>query len=112
MHHDVGRAAKVTFSDLPEAEAVEWVKKMPEHSVPSFNDPLTYPGYRDVDLSWIFCDEDLVIPPQAQQAMIDFIEKDTGKTVDVHHIKTGHAPQASHPGLVADVTRKIAEGTL
>lgn len=37
-----------TFSDLPFDEAFELAKQMPEHSTPSFREPLTYPGYNDV----------------------------------------------------------------
>ena len=67
----------MTFSDLIQVQAVEWTKKTSECSVPSFFGPLTHPGYRDVNLSRDFCDEDPIILAQVQQQMTDFLEKDT-----------------------------------
>ena len=109
MTADPDQVGKATFSDLPEAEAVALAKHMGVHSIPSYNTPLTYPGYRDVDVSYIVCDEDLVIPIQAQEKMIEFLKQDTGKPVDVHHIKASHAPQASQPELVIDIIQQIIE---
>lgn len=100
--------SKLTFSGLPEEEALKLANNMSVHSVASYESPLTYPGHRDVDVSYIVCDEDLIIPLQAQEQMIEFLKHDTGKPVDVHHIKAGHAPHASEAVLLADLFRKIA----
>ena len=37
MRNEVTSSAKFTFSDLPEAEGMEWAKKIPEHSLVSFD---------------------------------------------------------------------------
>lgn len=109
MSHQVEAAIKLTFSGMPEAEAVEWEVRMGDHSLPSFSDPLTYPGCKDVDPSYAFCDEDGIITPEAQQAHTDLIEQEIGTGVDLHHIKTGHAPQVRQHGLTAQMLHKIVE---
>jgi len=98
MRHDpVEESARLTFSDLPSQEGIEWVKKMPPHSAPSFQGKLTYPGYKYVPVSWIFCENDLILPPDFQRQCIEMIEKESGNKVDVYSIKTDHVPNASAP---------------
>ena len=111
MTTDPAVNSKLTFSDLPEEEALELAKRLAVHSLASYESPLTYPGHMDVDVSYIVCDEDLIIPLQAQEQMVEFLKQDTGKAVDVHHIKAGHAPHASKPALLADLFHKIAVQT-
>ncbi|KAK5553546.1 hypothetical protein LTR46_008521 [Exophiala xenobiotica] len=96
-HEPFEESARLTFSDLPPEEGVEWVKKMPLHSAPSFQGKLTYPGYKYVPVSWIFCEYDLILPPDFQRQCIEMIEKESGNKVDIHSIKTGHVPNASAP---------------
>lgn len=102
--------SKLTFSGIPEEEAMKWANSMSVHSVASYDSPLAYPGYRDVDVSYIVCDDDLVIPLQAQEQMIEFLKHDTGKPVDVYHVKAGHAPHAAEPVLMVDAIRKTVGG--
>ncbi len=100
-HEPFEESARLTFSDLPLEEGIEWVKKMPLHSAPSFQGKLTYPGYRYVPVSWIFCENDLILPPDFQRQCIEMIEKESGNKVDVHSIKTGHVPITSAPEKTA-----------
>lgn len=68
---------------------------------PSFASTLTYNGYKDVPVSWFFCEEDLCIAPQVQQTAIDVIEESwkgtarEGKKVDVTRVKCDHVPNYS-----------------
>lgn len=75
---------------------------MPCHSAISFSNELTYAGYKDVPVSYLVCEEDLVIPLKNQKEEIELIEKVSGRKVDVTSIKTGHIPIASQPQLVID----------
>ena len=100
-HVDFDEAARLTFSDLPPEKGVEMVKKMTYHSTPSFQDKLTYPGYKFLPVSWIYAEDDLILPPDFQRVCIEMIEKESGNKVDVHNIKTGHCPNSSAPELVA-----------
>ncbi|KIW18350.1 hypothetical protein PV08_02638 [Exophiala spinifera] len=96
MRHDPPEeSAKLTFSDLPPEVGVDWVKKMPLHSAPSFAGKLTHPGYKYVPVSWIFCEDDLILVPEFQRNCIEMIERESGNKVEVHNLKAGHCPNAS-----------------
>lgn len=100
--------SKLTFAGIPEKEALEWANKMSVHTVASYDSPLSYAGYSDVDVSYIVCTEDVIIPLAAQEGMIEFLKTAMGKSVDVHRVKAGHAPHLSEPTLMLDAIRKTA----
>ena len=110
MKHVVEESAKLTFSDLPFEEGCDWVRKMPYHSVPSFAGKLTYPGYKHIPVSYIFCKEDRILPPDFQRSVIQTIEEESGKKVDVRTLKTGHCPNASAPEETAKVIVSAVAG--
>lgn len=103
MSHAIEESARLTFSDLPFEEAVEWVRKMPYHSAASFTGKLTYPGYKYVPVSYIFCEKDRILPPEFQRSCIETIEEESGRKVDVHNLNTAHCPNASAPDELAKV---------
>jgi hypothetical protein len=90
-------AARLTYSGLPLEEAIEWEKRMPDHSTLSFQGELTYIGYKYVPCSWIFCTEDKILPPSFQQECIDRIEEASGKKVYRVELVSDHCPMASFP---------------
>ncbi|KUJ24233.1 alpha/beta-hydrolase [Mollisia scopiformis] len=100
--NDIPRAASISFSDIPQEEGEAWIRRMPAHSAVSFTNELTYAGYKDIPVSYLICEEDLVIPLRMQRDEIELIEKVSGKKVDVTSIKTGHIPPASQPQKVID----------
>lgn len=80
---------------------------MSRHSTISFSGKLTYPAYKYIPISWIFCDKDLVLPSEFQQRCIDMISNESGNVVDVHHLPdAGHCPNVSMPDLVAETVRR------
>ncbi|KAF4338936.1 hypothetical protein FBEOM_7112 [Fusarium beomiforme] len=99
--------AKYTFSDLPFEQALELAKQMPEHSTASFREPLTYPGYNDVDVHYILCEQDQIIPPQFQRAMIEGAKALSGREVTVHNLDSGHVPVISQPDNVSKIVKEI-----
>jgi hypothetical protein len=105
-HVSISTSAAITFSDLPKEEGEAWVKKMPHHSATSF---AGYAAYKDIPVSYLLCEEDLVIPAKVQRDEIELIEKESGKKVDVMGIKTGHCPIASAPEKVIDWILDMAE---
>lgn len=107
MTLDPNGHATHTFSDLPFDEALELAKQMPEHSTPSFREPLTYPGYNDVEVHYIVCEQDQIIPPQFQRAMIEGVKASSGKEVAVHSFDSGHVPTVSQPDNVSKVVKEI-----
>jgi hypothetical protein len=96
---------------MPAEVGLELAKNMDVQSIASFEEKLRYPGYNDVDeIHYILCEEDKVIPPQAQEAMLELLKASTGKDSIVHRIKTGHAPSTSQSSLVVDIVKKVIEG--
>lgn len=104
--------AATIFSDLPSAEGLEWAKKLaPSQSAISFGAKLTYPGYKDIPVTYIKCTEDLILPPLYQQGAIDMI-KSVGGDVTVEDLQSGHCPNISMPGEVIRLVRKAVENTV
>lgn len=103
MHHtDHAQSASLSFSDLPQEEGISWVKSFRAHSAASFACALRYAGYLDVPVSYLLCEEDLVIPHSIQREEIEMIEQKTGNKVDVTTVKSGHCPTASNPQAAID----------
>jgi pimeloyl-ACP methyl ester carboxylesterase len=100
--------AKDNFSDLPTEEGIAWAKQMPEHSTVSFGGELTYAGYNDVPVSWLFTENDRTVTPETQQVCIENIERTTSKKVDIQRLDSGHFPFISRPTEVAQIIRKVA----
>jgi pimeloyl-ACP methyl ester carboxylesterase len=100
--------AAIEFSDLPPAEGEAWASRFYRQSPVAFVGNLTYAGYKDVPISYLVCEKDLVIPPTVQRSEIAMIERETGKKVDVTSIETGHIPTASQPQLVIDWVLDVA----
>jgi hypothetical protein len=94
--------AKMTFSDLPFDEAMEWAEKFPQHSAVSFAGEVTYAGYKEVPISYLLCLKDLVITEKMQRAGIELIEQASGTKVDVTEIEACHAPSAKYPEKVME----------
>jgi pimeloyl-ACP methyl ester carboxylesterase len=99
--------ASLTFSDVPAEQALELAKQMDVHSTPSFKEKLTYPGYNDVEVHYIVCEQDLVIPPAFQRRMIEGIEASTGRDVMVHTLESGHVPISSQPENTSKIIKKV-----
>ncbi|KAK8063916.1 Alpha/beta hydrolase fold-1 [Apiospora saccharicola] len=106
---DLERIAAVSFSHCPPEEGKHWAGTLVKHSGASFMSPLTYAGWKDVPVSYLFCEADRVIPPFVQQGEIDMIERETGKKVDVTRIDSDHVPLVSHPDLMIDWIVKLAK---
>jgi hypothetical protein len=93
MHHDdIPSTARIVYSDLPREQAEELSRKFQCHSAISFGNELTYAGYKDVPSSFLFCEEDLTVPPYVQQLALDAIQEG-GNAADVTRIQASHCPQ-------------------
>lgn len=110
MSLDATANAPLTFSDLPENEALVMAKQMSVHSTPSFKEKLSYPGYNDVEVHYIVCEEDKIIPAEFQYQMIELIKRSSGNEVTVHKLKSGHCPTHSQPQNVAKILMEISGG--
>jgi len=59
--------AALCFNSLDPATALPLAKQLTKHSSVSFGDALTYPGYKDVSVSWFFCEDDICVNTEVQQ---------------------------------------------
>ncbi|KAF2824284.1 alpha/beta-hydrolase [Ophiobolus disseminans] len=98
---DASITARLCFNSLSSEEGIALATEllMPgRHSSVSFGDSLTYPGYKDVPVSWFFCEDDACITPEVQQTAINDIEEawkstdKAGQKVDVTSVKCDHIP--------------------
>jgi pimeloyl-ACP methyl ester carboxylesterase len=113
MSIDPSIIGPATFSDLTPDLAIEWAKKFTSHSLPSFSGELTYPAYRHIPTSFIFCERDLILSPDIQRATIAFLESERGGegTVDVVKLDAGHCPSVSVPQeTAAAIVKAIGVG--
>lgn len=103
MHQEnIVSTARVVFNDLTEDEGKEWTRRFGMQSAVSFGTPLTYAGYKDIPISYLFCEMDMCITPKIQQTGIDLIEEVSGKKVDVTRIDAGHCPNVSKTEEMAE----------
>jgi len=108
----VDLVAHAAFSDMPFDKAVDIVKEMPRHSALSFAGELTYPGYKHIPSSYIFCEKDALVLPDSQRKFIERISEATGKEVDVHTLSSGHAPNISATEELAQVLVEVARAAV
>lgn len=100
--------AKDNFSDLPTEEGIAWAKQASEHSTISFGGQLTYAGYNDVPIFWLFTANDRTVKPEMQQVCIDNIEQSSKKKVEVHRLDAGHFPFVSRSNDVVRIIGTVA----
>jgi hypothetical protein len=67
LQTDLAGSAKLCFNSLPEEEGIALAKQLTKHSSVSFGNGLTYARYKDVPVSWFFCEDDMCITPEVQQ---------------------------------------------
>jgi len=109
MYHDPPAAtAAIILQHLPLEEGEAWIKRFPKHSAVSFAGELTYAGYKDVPVSYLYCEEDLCIPPEIQRAEIEMMEKESGNKVNVTSIKSDHCPNITATQEIIDWILDVA----
>lgn len=104
---DFSISGPLTYSDLPDDEAMKWASTMDVHSVPSFKEKLTYAGYNDVDVHYILCGKDKIIAPEHQQAMIGLVEQSSGQAPTVHKLESDHCPVVTHQEELASIVKTV-----
>ncbi|KAF2662670.1 alpha/beta-hydrolase [Lophiostoma macrostomum CBS 122681] len=101
--------ADMVFNHLSHDEGLAAARKFSQHSSVSFANELTYPGYKDVPVSYLFCEEDECVSPKIQQKGIDAIEAASGSKVDVKKIPSDHCPSYTHPELALEWIISVAD---
>ncbi|KAK7039681.1 AB hydrolase-1 domain-containing protein [Favolaschia claudopus] len=104
---DKATCATGGYSDLPHDEALVWASKMREHAAASFSQKITYAAYKDIPATYLFCEEDRGVIPEAQDKIIADMESQMGgQKVQKISVKSGHHINASQPETMATVIRK------
>lgn len=93
---DTVKGALKVFNHLPAEDGKAWMERFSQHSMVSFTNELTHPGYKDVPVSYLFCEEDKCVSPHNQQLGIGFIEEASGNKVDVTKKPFDHCPTITH----------------
>ena len=97
MHIDTLAMFRAICSDLPLDLAYEHGLNFRHHSGASFAEAVTQVAYTDVPVSYIFCEDDLVVSPEQQRRFIGVIEEAKGGKIPVVSLKAGHCPNFSIP---------------
>ncbi|KAI0971519.1 Alpha/beta hydrolase fold-1 [Xylaria arbuscula] len=101
----------ILYSDVPAEVGEAGFANFTRQSSASFATPLTYAGYCDVPVSYLVCEDDLIIPRHLQEAGIAMIEQHSGHKVHVTSVKAGHFPTTSLPqelaSWVVELTRMV-----
>ncbi|KAL4733316.1 Alpha/beta hydrolase fold-1 [Aspergillus similis] len=100
--------AEYIFSHIDHAEKAEYANRLEKHSARTFNDPLTYPGYRFVPATYLICTDDNVIPKELQKSMIDAANL-KGAAIETRELHSDHCPMISHPVEVVEILLEAAE---
>ena len=69
---------------------------------------ITTGRFGTVPRHYIRCTEDRVVPPAAQDQMIDWVDAEVGSKTQLHTLNTSHSPFYSDPKGVTDILVKIA----
>lgn len=99
---DPAASAAACYSSLPLEQGLREVEKgAGVHSSGAFAEGLEYPGYKDVPVSWFFCEKDKCVTPEVQETAIRDIEESwrgterEGSKVDVTRVQCDHIPTVS-----------------
>ncbi|KAJ7669552.1 hypothetical protein DFH06DRAFT_1280299 [Mycena polygramma] len=108
---DPARTAQASYSELA-PEALSWASRMSEHAVAAMGQKITYAAYKDIPVSYLFCEEDKGVLPSVQNKIIAGMESVMGgRTIDRHSVRVGHHINVTQPKVMAAVIRKALGDT-
>jgi pimeloyl-ACP methyl ester carboxylesterase len=105
---DPALSASRMYDAWPEERALAWAKAAPKQSALSFASPVTYTAFKDIPSSYIFCEQDQVVPPALQEEYVKNIKIVAGGVVDLHRLDSNHVPNLTATEILAKVILKIA----
>lgn len=94
----------IFYNDLDADEIQKQIKGLKQHSYQVFNSKLTYPAYKDIATTYMFCKKDNAISYAAQRGMVEAANID----IAVEIFDASHSPFLSMPDAVADASRRAA----
>jgi pimeloyl-ACP methyl ester carboxylesterase len=100
--------ASACGNDMPFDLAYEYAIGLAHHSSASFIEDVTQTAYTEVPVSYILCEQDLVVSPEMQKGFVKVIEEARGEEVHVVRLASGHCPNWSRPEELAGVIGGLA----
>jgi len=108
---DGGDPRKLFYHDVEQKEADEWIAKLRPHSLASFQTKTTSAAWKKIPSAYLICDDDQLLPPQAQEMMVANM-KEEGGAVETTHIAGSHSPYLANPEAVVKFLRAAAGESL
>ncbi|EUC36262.1 hypothetical protein COCVIDRAFT_41677 [Bipolaris victoriae FI3] len=99
------------YNDLSDEEQKHWAAGLKSQGIASFTTPTTYAAWKHIPSSYLLCQDDLALPPAAQEGMVKAAEE-AGAIMHVTRIKSGHSPFLSKVVETAEWIQRVAEETL
>lgn len=100
--------ARFIFNDLTPEEGLEFLATMSQHASDSYNEGVTYAGWKDIPSVYVIPSMDVVVPTPLQELMYERAEKAGGKVERVLIEGAGHGLPVSRLGPVVDEMIKLA----
>lgn len=96
------------YNDVDPVIVRETKTTLKSHSYQTFYSKLTYPAWRDIPVTFLFCKKDKAIPIEAQEGMVAASKVDVIREM----ADAGHSPFLSVPDQVVAALRRAAGKTL
>ncbi|AVZ76689.1 alpha/beta hydrolase [Streptomyces lunaelactis] len=94
---------KELYADVSEEETVRAVRQLVPQSARSFSERVTKAGWRTTPSTYIICEQDEALPPQAQERL-------AARANGIHRLKSSHSPFLSMPAELAALLANISLG--
>ena len=91
-------------NDTSKEVAAYWSTYVTHSDLTAFATPLQFAAWRYIPSTYLLCELDQCIPPQAQEAMVALTES----KVKVERLASGHMPMLSMPQKLVEVLEREA----
>ena len=96
------------YHDCDPKEAAHAVSLLKSQSLAVYSSPLTYAADMDIPTTYLYCEEDRVIPYGTQLQYVKWV-REKGAQIETVELKgSSHTPFMKDPGFVAAVSRRVA----
>ncbi|KAL6245177.1 hypothetical protein RBB50_007952 [Rhinocladiella similis] len=97
------------YNDIhDQAVLSDLVDSLKPHAYGTFSSKGTYAAWRDVASTYVVCERDAAIPPQAQRGMIANVNQSSGGKMREVSMDASHSPFVSRPEELGRIVREIA----
>ncbi|KAF2168582.1 hypothetical protein M409DRAFT_21332 [Zasmidium cellare ATCC 36951] len=98
------------FHDVEPARAQEAAAHLVQNAVSAFREPTKYAGWSGFECTYVFCEEDRVVPSAAAERMLGAMTEAQRKRWRTEEIGGSHSPFLSRPAELARLLGRITAG--